>query len=298
MRRSALTVALVLASSTAWADITCVVGFGPGGASSRIAQHVCQVFGEELGVKAHVENQPGAGGLNAIRHVLEHGKDGKTVLLFASTSTLKLKPGELTPVAQVSRSDFVFVQKDGLSSRTLSEFFDVMRSDESLQTYMTPGAGTIPHLAMVEIVKREKIPMRHVPSKGSNSAAIDVMGGHVSGVLIAFSDAIAPIQKGLRPLFVTSAKRSEKLPDVPTLLELGYDIDTAGWHAILVHPETPLRLFVQYDGAISFAAEKMPPALIELGFRGEYATSKEVYAQHSRDYDRWTKVAKDLGITP
>jgi|GEM_PF-1652580 len=308
MMRNVLIAALVLFAAQADAKdrtLTIIAGFPVGGPSSIVARHMADTLEKELDVTVVVENKPGASGQVAAEYVKRQPTDGNTLMILASTSALKVKPDEeLVPVGRISRFDFVFAVNPSTRSKTLDEYIDRVHSGEVPGDYTTPGVGSVPHLLIEQLAEdmakkrsfSSRLPLLHIPYQGSAAAVQSVIGGHVPAAMFGLSEMKSAIEYGLVPLFIASSKRSKLLPNVPTLMELGYDIDAPGWHALYLRKGVDPAWQERLHAAVQRAAATMPEALKELGFVGDASSSQEMARIHQRDSEKWSAIAKRIGI--
>jgi tripartite-type tricarboxylate transporter receptor subunit TctC len=168
-------------------------------------------------------------------------------------------------------------------------------------TYGSPGNGTTIHLAGEIFNSAAKIKMRHVPYKGSNAAMMDVLAGNVDLMVSSVPSAMAQIKAGkLRPLAVTSAKRSTSLPDTPTVAELGYkDFDVSTWYGVFVPAKTPKDVVATLNAEINklLATPEMQAAIIAQGAEPQSMTPEKFGTLLKTDYEKWKGIVQASGAT-
>ena len=132
--------------------LTLVAGFPPGGPSTIVARHMADALEKELGVTVIVENKPGASGLIAAEHVKRQSPDGNTLMVMASTSSVRVEPdGSLVPIGRISRFDFVFAVHKNAKASSFKEYISRVSAGEVKGDYTTPGAGSVPHLFVEQL---------------------------------------------------------------------------------------------------------------------------------------------------
>jgi tripartite-type tricarboxylate transporter receptor subunit TctC len=313
-------IALLSMQATALADtslpypqkpVRIVVGFPAGQATDIIARLVAERMQEGLGQPVIVDNKPGAGGEIALGHLGQQRADGYTVS-FANTGAvvtnryLKTKlaydPDTIQPVALLGDIPLVLSTTANGNINSLSDFIERARANPGKLTYATPGVGTTSHLAMESLKQAAGIDVLHVPYTGSSQALTDVSSGNVD---VAF-DTITTVQRfsqggRLKPLAIGTSERVAQLPDVPTLLEKGFDgIIGAVWVGAFVPRGTPEavgeRLAKEISNAVSDPA--LAPRLQAAGLYVRYADAAGFKALLGEDAPKIKKVVEFSGITP
>jgi tripartite-type tricarboxylate transporter receptor subunit TctC len=169
-------------------------------------------------------------------------------------------------------------------------------------TFASSGIGSLAHLTTMAFAGDAGVKMTHVPYRGSAPATQDLLGGHVNLAFNPMPSALSAVPSGkVRPLVVTSAKRSPLMPDVPTLDELGLKgFDVVSWYGVCAPAGTPKHVLEKLNLEINRAASS--PAIRErlrvLGTEARNATIDEFHALMRKDADRWSRVIKDNAITP
>ena len=213
-----------------------IVGFAAGGPNDILARLIGQWLSERLGQQFIVENRPGAGSNIATEAVVRAPADGYTLLLVGSPNTINATLYEklefnfiqdITPVAGLIRGALVMVVHPSVPARTLPEFIAYAKANPGKLSYGSGGVGGITHIA-VELFKEKAggLDIQHVPYRGVAPALTDLLGGQVQAVFVNVAPSIGYISSGkLRALAVTTANRSEALPDVPAIGEFvpGYE---------------------------------------------------------------------------
>lgn len=207
-----------------------IVPFPPGGAADIVARAITQKLGEAWGVQVVVDNRAGAGGLIGAELAARAAPDGYTIL-FASSSPMSINPNltskppyhplrDFAPVILIGYSPNVIVVHPSLPARSMKELIALARARPGQLNYASNGTGTLSHLTGELLKLQAGIDMVHVPYKGGSPAVIDTVAGQVSVFIAAFPTVSAQARAGrLRMLAVTSKRRVEVAPELPTVSE-------------------------------------------------------------------------------
>jgi len=291
--------------------IRLVVPFPPGGGTDMIARAVAQKVAEQNKWNVVVENKPGAGGNLGVDAAAKAAPDGYT-LVMGQTSNLAINPTlypklpykpltDLAPVALVSSSPIVMVAS---VTSPFKSFGDVVAAAKKAPDSLTlgySGNGTVAHLAGEMAENAAGIQLRHVPYKGAAQALTDVMSGQVALYMSSIPTLLGHVRNGkVRPIVVTSAKRSNQLPDTPTLAEAGYkEFDAISWFGILAPAGTPTAIVQKINQAVNQAL-KQPDVAEKLRSEGGEVLggSPEQFAQLLRtELPRWGQIVKKSGAS-
>ncbi len=283
-----------------------VAPFAPGGVADSSARVVSERLGARLGQPVLVENRPGASGNIGSAAVAAAPPDGYTLLL-GFDGTMVVNPHvyanlpfdtlrDFAPVTKLGDATLILVAHPSVPAKDLRELV----SQKSNFSYGTAGTGSTPHLAGELLAQRTGLALTHVPYKGGGQAMGDVVGGQIPLVFTAIATAQQFVRSGrLKGLAVSSAKRSNSLPEVPTFIESGLDgfvVDS--WVGILAPAKTPRPVLERLHKEIA-------AVLAEPEIRERYATlgiepvgnSPEQFTQQIRaDLARWEKVVRQAGI--
>ena len=236
--------------------ITLIVGFTPGGISDVLARALAAKLTAQLGQSVLVENKAGAGTLIAGEYVAKSAPDGYTLWL-QDMSTHAVNVGlykkipydslkDFTPITLVASTPLILVVHPSLQVKTLSEFVKVAKAKKGTLAYASSGNGTIPHLTTEAMNGLLGIEALHVPYKGSAAATQAVLAGDVAYNFSTMPPALAQVRGGrLIALGVSTSKRVNAAPDVPTIAEAG----------------VPGFEYVLYSGILG--PKGMPPALVD-----------------------------------
>lgn len=313
----AAAILLMLGVSQGWAaeaypgkPIRLVVGFAPGGANDLVARAVATRLGPRLGQQVVVENRSGAGGNIATELVAHAAPDGYTMLL-ASVASFAMSPGLLGKVPFDPINDFAPITRAALvtsllsvhpsmPAKSLKEYVALARAQPGKLNYATPGVGSIAHLSAELFWHTAKVRLNHVPYKGGNPAAVDVVAGHVESIFSLISTQTPHVRSGrLHALAVSSAKRSAALPQVPTIGESGYrGFEASGWLGLVFPAKTPPAIVerIQRETVAVLNLREVQAQLEDLGLDAEPSTSAEFLALIKADHARWGKLIREAGL--
>jgi tripartite-type tricarboxylate transporter receptor subunit TctC len=212
-----------------------IVGFAAGGPNDILARLIGQWLSERLGHQFVVENRPGAGSNIATETVVRASPDGYTLLLVGSPNAINATLYEnlefnfirdIAPVASLIRGALVMVVHPSIPAKTLPEFIAYAKANPGRLSYGSGGVGGITHIT-VELFKQEAgLDIQHIPYRGVAPAITDLLGGQVQVLFVNLAPSIGYIGSGkLRALGITTATRSEALPDIPAIGEFvpGYE---------------------------------------------------------------------------
>jgi tripartite-type tricarboxylate transporter receptor subunit TctC len=231
--------------------VTIVVAFPPGGASDVLARMIGKKLEPLLGQPVVVDNRPGAGGNVAADAVAHAAADGYTLLLgnnaiFATNAALYKKinfdpVADFAPIGLVGSQANILVVNPGVPVSSLAELIALAKENPGKLNFASSGHGLAAHLAG-ELFKAEAgIDIVHVPYKGAMPALQDVIAGHVQMMFATAVSVVSHIQDGtVRPLAVTTLKRTAMLPRIATMDELGLKgFDATTWHGLVAPSQTP-----------------------------------------------------------
>lgn len=287
-----------------------VVGFPPGGTTDVIARLLAQSLAEQTGKTFLVENRPGASGSIGVGVVAKSAPDGHTLVLVPSTygtasalySSLPYSDSDLVPAGLVGSTPYVFVVHPSLPVNTFTELIRLLKQNPGKYEYASSSPGTAQHLGG-ELVKRMAgVDILHVPYKGSGALLPDLLSGRVPMMFENLAIMLPHIRKGaMKPLAVSSAKRSTQLPNVPTVAETGMGLEkfeVLGWFALLAPAKTSPEIVSFLNAEINKMTTK--PSIIarfqELGAEPMSGTPQHAAAYIREEQEKWGKVIRDAGI--
>jgi tripartite-type tricarboxylate transporter receptor subunit TctC len=289
--------------------ITLVVAFTPGGASDVLARILARKLEQILGASFVIENRPGAGGNVAAEAVARATPDGYTLLIgnnaiLATNGALYKKVNfdpetDFAPIGLIGSQANVLVVNPALPVSSLAELITQARNNPGKLNFASSGHGLAAHLAG-ELFKVEAgVDLVHVPYKGAGPALQDVIAGHVQMMFATASSVVPHIKEGkVRPLAVTTLKRSSVLPDIPTMDELGMrNFDATTWHGLVAPARTPADVIAILHGALTATLDDavVKKSLGDLGI-DIIGGSPEAFARYIRsEIPKWTAIVKASG---
>ena len=307
----ALVIALVSGAAAAQfptRPITIIVPIPPGGAPDIAARVIADKLSQSVGQPVVVENKAGANGNIANELVARAQPDGHTLGLLAD-SQITVNPHlykmpidtlrDLTPVVTVAANQFVLTVNPSLPVRTFPEFIEYAKKANPPLAYASGGNGSQHHLTMEMLKRRAGINLLHVPFKGGSPAAAATVAGDTAAVWSGSSNAPQIKAGRLRPLAVSGAKRSEQYPELPTIGEFYPGFENSIWlglfgpagipNDVLTKLRTELRRVLESPDV----KQKMNAA----GGLDPYLTTPDEFsALIKRDYEKYAKVVKEIGI--
>lgn len=289
-----------------------IVPYPAGGAADIVARQVIQGLSANFGTQFIVDNRAGAGGAIGAETVARSAPDGQT-LLFASSSALSIAPHlgaktsydvlrDFAPIALIGYAPNVLVIHPSIPAKSVKDLIAVAKSKPGALNYASNGAGTLSHLTGELFMQRAGIKMVHIPYKGAAPATIDTMAGNVSLLFAAYPSVSAQARTGrLRALAVTSAKRVEIAPDLPTVAEAALPgFESSQWWG-LYGPAGLAAPIVNRLNAEANKVLKTPDVKKRLAADGADpagGTPQQLATYHRADYEKWAKVVKAAGIKP
>lgn len=286
-----------------------LVGASPGGGTDIIARMLAEKFAGELKQPFVVENRPGASNTIAADVTAKAPADGHTLLVATNTGQAiaphLIKLGfdpikDLTPIALIVTVPNVLVINPQVGAKDVKELVALMKAKPTGFSYASSGVGSTQHLAGEAFKLATGTQMSHVPYKGSAQAHLDLIAGSVQIMLDTTSSAMGHIKGGkLKPLAVTSPRRSAELPDVPTLTELGYPAaEMTTWYGLYVTNGTPKDIVNRLVDETQRVL-KLPDVQARLrGLGGEPGgmTVEQFAALNRSEYERFGKLIRDANV--
>jgi tripartite-type tricarboxylate transporter receptor subunit TctC len=240
-----------------------MVGFAPGGATDISARLMGQWLSERLGQPFVIENRPGAGSNIATEAVVRASADGYTLLLVAPTGAINATLYEklnfvflrdIAPVVSIERYYSVMLVNPSVPSKTVPAFIAYAEANPGRINVASAGNGAPSHLAIELLKMMTGVRLIHVPYRGDSLAITDLLGGQVQVYFGSVAGSIEHLRTGrLRGLAVTSATRSELLPDLPAMAEFLPGYDVSSWSGIGAPKNTPTEIIDKLNREINAA---------------------------------------------
>jgi tripartite-type tricarboxylate transporter receptor subunit TctC len=287
-----------------------IVGFPPGGGSDILARLMGQWLSERLNQAFIVENRPGAGGNIGTEAVVRAPADGYTLLLDggwnAVNATLYDKLSfnfirDIAPVAGIMRTSNVVVVHPSFPAKTIPEFIAHARTNPGRISMASPGIGTVAHMSGELFKMMTGVNMVHVPYRGDAPALTDLISGQVQVMFSNTVSSIEHIRAGrLRALAVTTATRSDALPDVPTVGEFVQGYEASVWWGFGAPKNAPKEIIDKLNQQINagLADLKIKTRLAELGGTALAGPPADIGRLIADETEKWGKVVKFAGLKP
>lgn len=288
--------------------IRLLVGYLPGGGVDFTARTIAPALGEALNTTVVVENKAGASGTLSGDFVAKSAPDGYT-LLYAPGSAITTAPqtmtkppfdvlNDLAPVNMVGESPLIIAMNPGLGVRNVKELIELSR--KRTVNLASGGAGGMSHLTIEMLSQAANGRITHVAYKGGSPAIVDAMAGHVDGTLADFPPLLPMFKdKRLVPVGVTSEKRVEFLPDVPTVSEDIPGFVALSWYGIFVPAKTPPEVIDKINAALAkaLAREDVRTQLKNAAVLPKTLASPAAFRSFvADDYARWGKLIRERNI--
>lgn len=290
--------------------ITFVVPLSPGGSTDTTARLLAEQLGKELGQTIVIENRPGAGGNIGAASVAKSKPDGYTFLFHTSTLTTNVSlykempldvKKDLIPVVGVARIPNVLMVNADFPAKNLQEFIGYTKQKKGPMNYGSAGNGTSQHLSGALLNHMIEGEMVHVPYKGGAPANAGLMGGQVQAVFSPLVEVLSHIEAGkLRPLGVTTASRSDRLPDVPAIAESlpGFSVEL--WNGVFAPAGTPDEIVTKMNTAVNKILDNpdFKKTLESQGSRPLGMKPQEFRTFVDSEITKWGELVKISGATP
>jgi tripartite-type tricarboxylate transporter receptor subunit TctC len=301
---------LALAQAYPSKPVRLIVPFPAGGPADIFGRGLAQGMSENLGQPVIVENVGGVGGVLGVDRAAKASPDGYTLALN-SASTVSIAPYSLSKMPYDVKKDLALITvvvrvpevlavHPSLPAKDLAQLIAYAKANPGKVNFGSAGSGSITHLAG-ELLKAEaKVDMVHIPYKGAAPAVTDLVGGQVQMGIFDVPILLGHIRAGkLKALAITSAKRAQTLPDVPTTAELGYpNVTSDNWYGLVAPAATPADVRKRIHAAATAALRS--PALIE-----QYAkvsgvaspgTPEDYAAFLAGEQTKWSRVVTAIGF--
>ena len=285
-----------------------IVPYAPGGGTDILARALAPRVSEALGQSLVVENRPGAGGNIGADAVAKAAPDGYTLVMAANTIAINAGLGKLpfdpikdfAPVTMLASAPMLLVVHPGVTAKSTAELIALARANPARLNFSNPGNGTPQHLAEELFNRMAGIEIQHVVYKGGGPALLDLVAGTTQAAVLTMASVKPFVQNGkLRVLAVATAKRSQAMPEVPTIAESGvpgYEADL--WYGIMAPAGTAREVVQRLNEAFARAltAPEVQERLGALGFEAAPGTPERLGEIHRNDVAKYGKLIREAGI--
>jgi tripartite-type tricarboxylate transporter receptor subunit TctC len=287
-----------------------IVPFPPGGGTDTVARPLTARLSQILGQQFVIDNRGGAGGTIGAAVAAKSAPDGYTVLLYSVHGAVAASAfknlaydleKDLVPVTTVAIFPDVLVAAAKVPATTLPELIAYAKAKPGALNCGSAGNGTSRHLACEMFNSQAGITVTHVPYKGTGPATTALLAGEVDYIFEALGSASAHIRAGkIKPIAVTSPRRSPSFPEIPTAIESGLPaFDVTSWYGLWVPAGTPAAIVQRLQAAVAKAFEdpEMKDLWFKLGAEPGGAPTEEFRTLVSRDVAKWGKVVREAKIS-
>jgi tripartite-type tricarboxylate transporter receptor subunit TctC len=309
---AALVAALPALAQQDWPNkpVKVIVPFPPGGGTDTVARPLAAKLSQMLGQQFVIDNRGGAGGTIGAAVAAKSPNDGYTVLLYsvhgavAQSAFKNLQydlEKDLVPVTTVAIFPDVLVASSRVPAKTLPELIAHARKSDKGMDCGSAGNGTSRHLSCEMFAAQAGIKATHVPYKGTGPATTALLAGEVDYIFEALGSASAHIRAGkIKPIAVTSARRSPSFPEIPTAIEQGMpQLEITSWYGLWVPAGTPQVVIQKLQAAVAkaFQEQDLKDTWFKLGAEPGGAPTEEFRALVTQDVAKWRKVVQDSKIS-
>jgi tripartite-type tricarboxylate transporter receptor subunit TctC len=303
-----------LARAQSWPTrpIHIIVSSGAGGTADILARVIGERLAGVLGVPVIIEDRPGAGGHLGAGSVARAEPDGYTLLMSGSPThsvgphlfkNLTYDPmRDVPPVAMIAVAPNLLVVNASLPVTSLQDLIALAREKPGQLTYSSAGTGTSGHLAAELLKSMARIDASHVPYKSGPEAVSAVLSGNVTFVFFTVPSVLPQVEAGkLRALAITSAARSQLVPNVPTVAEVGFpDFEVLAWYALFAPRETPKPIVERLSAEIEKIVRlpEIQTKMIQLGMEPRYMNPEQLTDFVAVESPKWGALLRASGATP
>ncbi len=287
-----------------------IVPFAPGGANDITARLIGQWLAERLGQQFLIENRPGGGSNIGIEAVVRAPADGYTLLVVGSTAAINATLFEklnynfirdLAPVASIVRLPHVMQVNPSLPVTTVPEFIAYAKANPGKISMGSGGNGSPAHVTGELFKMMTGVNLVHVPYRGGGPALTDLLGGQIQVTFVDMAASIEFIRAGkLRALAVTTATRSEALPDIPTVGDFVPGFEASQWVGLSAPTNAPSEIVGKLNAEINagLADPKLKARFADLGGTVLPGSSADFGKLIADDTEKWARVIKFSGAKP
>ena len=303
----AFTFGTAIAQSYPTKPVRVIVVFPPGGATDVVSRFVFQKVSEQLNQQFLIDNRAGAAGMLGAAVVAKSPPDGYTLMVYSQTmlnnvhlySKVAYDPlKDFTGITRLTRIVGVLTVHPALPVRTTKDFIALVKARPGEMLYGSAGMGAYQHLAMSVLANANGLKMNHVPFKGGAPAVVALMGGEIHVIITPIAEVYPHLNSGrLRPIAVSSDKRTTQFPDIPTIAETVKGYEFTSWFGAFVPAGTPRPIVDRLNAEIRKAlADPDVNAKLSAQALDPMPTTPEEFAKHLQsEFDRMREVIKLSG---
>jgi len=288
-----------------------IVAYAPGGGSDVLARAVAEQLSAQMGQPVLVENRPGGATIIGAELVAKSPADGYTIFtadngtLIFNTALFRKLPydpvKDFAPVGLMARFPLLLAVNPSSGYTSAKDLIEAMRKEPGKLSYASPGVGSPHHLAMEMLKQHARFDATHIAYKGMAPAIQDVVGGQLPVIVVDTAAGGPMIKSGKLKVVATFSKtRLASMPDVPTLMELGYtDVEATAWQGLVVPAGTPKEVVDKLNAELQNAinAPSVRTRLLELGVEPTPSDPSTMAAHWRNDMAYWPKLIQERKIT-
>lgn len=277
--------------------IKVIVPFPPGGGADTLIRLISPTLGDLWKQSVIIENRPGASGAIGAELVAQAPADGYTLLMGSTAAVTEKNIAQFAPVALVSASPYVVTVSPVLNVNSIKSLIAYAKTNPGKVRYGSSGPGSASHLAGELFASMAGLDLLHVPYKGTGQALTDLLAGHIDLMFAPAQTVMPQIESGkLIALAQTGAKRSEALPNIPTVIEAGLSgYSAVGWFGLFAPVNTPKSVVQKINQNVMFALgqDRIRKAMLDRGSDPASGSADEFAAFLRLDQSKWAKLIKE-----
>jgi len=288
--------------------ISLVVPFAAGGPAEMVGRAVAERLAKELGQPVLIVSRGGAGTVIGVDSVAKSAADGYTLLLSGDAASINTASGrklpydllkDLAPLSTVYEGQqMLLVRKEG-PFRSLRDLVQAAKASPGQLKFGSSGIGTSLHLSAEFFNRAAGIQALHVPYKGANQVMTDVAGGHIDYVVVGSTAGIPAIKGGsFRALAIMSKTKSMLVPELPTAIEQGVDVETSAWYGLFTRVGTPPEVIAKLHAALvrSLNSNEVKERFHGVGGEARPSSAEELASFLRSDIQKFGLLIRELGI--
>jgi tripartite-type tricarboxylate transporter receptor subunit TctC len=288
--------------------IRMVVPLAPGGTNDTLGRIISDRLAERLGQQVVVDNRPGGNSTIGSSIVARATPDGHTLLMMGAghsinTAIHRALPydteRDFAPVGLVAGGPYLMVIHPSIQAKTAKEFVAWVKARPNQVSYGSAGTGNPTHLSGALFNIAAGTDMQHIPYKGGSAVLPDLVSGRIAMTFTSISTMRPHLQANrVRPIAVTTVKRTQFMPEVPTFIESGYNMEVNAWYGLLTTGGTPPAVVNRINAALreTLAEPQVQAAFLKQGLDPHPNTADEFRALIKSEIGKWNKVVREAGI--